>query len=455
MTQSGLRYPPPPEATPRAVNSGERVTPPPNGDVAPDISEVAAAKTIVDQAILALDHNPSFRQLDFQSQAGLRTDLAKIKSALARTPERALATAQATPYDRFRQPQESEPSQIIEQESPTEVSAPRQQATETIAARTGALIDEVNFTDFVASLVSQTFDAMLDTSIRQMEAFADLVSAVAKDLDRFTEDNVSDHQAMDWLVERYPRDLRLEFNTQDGGQPVVRPTTSGDEFGAEPPSPAWMSDFGMEGEELTEEVVQQSLVPVARKRLAENRLQMLATMVLMGMNRIVVKDGHVSAKVRFRSAARDRAKVDFATSQDPGGPSWGSRGSSAYEQSTMMISTVGANAQSDSDIRAELYGEVKINFESETIPLDQFVDAAQMAFLRQNANSAIPETTTADSTAASTTEANSGGAAPPSLGQPVGSQPVGAQPVGAQPIAAQPAIGPSANEQPTTEVQPS
>jgi hypothetical protein len=174
---------------------------------------------------------------------------------------------------------------------------------------------------------------------------------------------------------------------------MVRPRVRGDSFDTEAPSPVWLADYGLEGEELTDEVIQQQLVPTARKRLGESRMQLLATMVLMGMNRIVVKDGTVSAKVRFRSAARDRAKVDYAVSQDPGGQSWGSRGSNAYAQSTMMISTLSANAQSDTDLRAELYGEVKINFASETLPLDQFVDAAQMAFLRQNANRSVPEST--------------------------------------------------------------
>ena len=42
-----------------------------------------------------------------------------------------------------------------------------------IAARTGALVDEIDFPTFVASLVHGTFDAMVDASIRQMEAFAD------------------------------------------------------------------------------------------------------------------------------------------------------------------------------------------------------------------------------------------------------------------------------------------
>src|SRR5258708_9302709 len=72
-----------------------------------------------------------------------------------------------------------------------------QAATETIAARAGALSDEIDFPAFVAGLVHGTFDAIVDATIRQMEAFADLVSAVAKDVDQFTPQNVTTNHVRD------------------------------------------------------------------------------------------------------------------------------------------------------------------------------------------------------------------------------------------------------------------
>jgi hypothetical protein len=49
---------------------------------------------------------------------------------------------------------------------------------------------------------------MVDASIRQMESFADLVAAVAKPIEQFTEENVTPNQARDWLVGSI-RDLML------------------------------------------------------------------------------------------------------------------------------------------------------------------------------------------------------------------------------------------------------
>jgi hypothetical protein len=256
-------------------------------------------------------------------------------------------------------------------------------ATETLASRVGALSDEVDFPGFVAGLVHGTFDAMLDASIRQMEAFADLVSAVAKTVDEFTRDNVSRGQAIDTLADKYPTDLVRVSSPGDGSPAKLQARQVSDD--GEVPSPEWLADYDLAGQELTDELIENQLIPAARRRVGEGRLQTLATMVLLGMNRVVVKDGTISAKVRFRAAARDTALVNYAVSQEPPQEQWATRGSAMYAPPSTMISTVNANVQTDTDLKAELFGEVRINFVSETLPLDRFVDAAKMSLLQGNA----------------------------------------------------------------------
>ena len=290
----------------------------------------------------------------------------------------------------------AEPSAQEEQAAPGENATPRQAATETLGRRAGALSDELDFPEFVASLLHGTFDAIVDSSIRQMESFADLVAAVAKPIDQFTQENVTLNQARDWLVSQYPGDLQLE-RSDDAFQVVPRAAV--DEDGGETVrSPDWLRDFGLEGEELTAEVAEEQLLPLARRRVATDRLQTLSTMVLLGMNRVVVRDGTVGARLRFRAAAADRARVDYAVSDDPGagaGAEWGRRGSRTFEAPSTKVSTVGLNVQTDSELKAELFGEVKINFASETIPLDRFIDDARRSLLERHARPARPSATVA------------------------------------------------------------
>ena len=147
--------------------------------------------------------------------------------------------------------------------------------------------------------------------------------------------------------------------------------------------PAWLAEFGEDGNELSAELLEETILPQARERVAQQRLSTLATMVLMGMQRVVIKDGSIGARLRFRAAAVDRAAVQYATSNDPstGGTTWGAR---ASEGAITKVSTVGVNAQSDSELKAELFGDVKINFASETLPLDRFVDEAQRTLLERH-----------------------------------------------------------------------
>ena len=268
-------------------------------------------------------------------------------------------------------------------EDPPPPSGPRKQATETIAARAGALSDEIAFPEFVAGLVHGTFDAVVDSAIRQMESYASLVSAVAKPVEDFTRENVSENQAKDYLVQQYPRDLYLSLD----GPPTVLPRPSDDKENPDQPrSPEWLASFNVGGQELTAELIEETLIPEAQKRLGRSRQQMLATMVLLGLNRVVVKDGTISARLRFRAEAADHAKVDYAVSDDPGADSsWGARGSSTYPAASTKVSTVGVTAQSDANLKAELFGEVKINFASETLPLEKFADDARRTLLERHA----------------------------------------------------------------------
>jgi len=302
--------------------------------------------------------------------------------------KRSTATSLGTPAEfrgglRSQAQPSSGPTAPVPAEEATPPSGPRKQATETIAARAGALSDEIAFPEFVAGLVHGTFDAVVDSAIRQMESYASLVSAVAKPLEEFTRENVSENQAKDYLVQQYPRDLYLSLE----GPPTVLPRPSDDKENPDQPrSPEWLASFNAGGQELTAELIQETLIPEAQKRLGRSRQQMLATMVLLGLNRVVVKDGSISARLRFRAEAADHARVDYAVSDDPGADSnWGARGSLTYPAASTKVSTVGVTAQSDANLKAELFGEVKINFASETLPLEKFADDARRTLLERHA----------------------------------------------------------------------
>lgn len=262
-------------------------------------------------------------------------------------------------------------------------AAPKEKATDALGRRAGALMDEIAFPTFVASLVHGTYDAIVDSSIRQVEGFAELVAAVSKPLEQFASENVTSGQVRAWLVEQYPRDVTL---VEDRGSYTMAPLRGPDDEGD---APDWLSEFGAEGEALSAELLEERVLPAARQKVAQTRLATLSTMVLLGMQRVIVKDGTISAGLKFRAAAADRAAVQYATSNDPqtGGSQWGARGN---ETAITTVSTVAVNAQSDTELRADVTGNVRINFASETLPLDRFVDEAQRTLLERHSRRTVP-----------------------------------------------------------------
>jgi hypothetical protein len=389
MRSSDIRLPPPPPPRTRggAASAGDR--------------NLVAAQAMTSLAARQLPLAPSFRALPQTTRARILGELSAIQSQLdEERPPR--AEGLGTPLDLRRRLPGSEPTNgssppadgtttagptgAADGRQSPDITAKQQPATQTIGRRAGALLDEIDFSDFVAGLVHNTFDAIVDAAIRQMEAFADLVSAVAKTAEDFERDSVTDNHARDWLVQQYPKDLSLDLT---GSSPKVLPKARPDSEDGQASSPAWLSDFDLEGQDLTAELVEQQLVPAARKRVGRDRQQVLATMVLLGMNRVVVRDGTISARLQFRAIAADKSKVDFAVSDDPSNSSdWGSRASTTYPTAITKVSTVGVNVQTESSLNAQLFGEVKINFASETLPLDRFVDDARRTLLERRARPA-------------------------------------------------------------------
>ncbi len=153
-------------------------------------------------------------------------------------------------------------------------------------------LEGVDFPNFVAGLINGVFRSVVESSIEQMRAYGQLVADVAKTLNQFRDDNVTDNQGKDYLVQQFPDTFKLDIDTGDGvsAAPRVRLRNGVDEDQALKK----VNSLPIEGgpiSSLDDDTIEGKLVPAARTQLATSRQQLLATMVLMGINRIVVTDG--------------------------------------------------------------------------------------------------------------------------------------------------------------------
>jgi hypothetical protein len=246
-------------------------------------------------------------------------------------------------------------------------------------------LDAIAFPTFVADLIKGTFQAVVDASIQQMEAYVKLLENVAKTVDQFMAENITDNQARDYLVQGWPEHFRLEVS-EGNAKVKVRET--------ERDPPDFKGIFGLnEDLSLDDDAAESKLVPAARRKLAQGRQQMLSTMVLMGMSRIVVTSGSIKATMGFHLQAQDTGNAESASQFDFehgneasaggglgslfGGPSFKQRTSIAY------VSTQKKGSTDEIDIKTDLTAEVDLKFKSDYFPLERFAKTGVIAQIQE------------------------------------------------------------------------
>lgn len=282
-----------------------------------------------------------------------------------------------------------------------------------VAASTGAeayadLVNRINFPKFVAGLIDGVFNAIVNSSIKQMEAYAELVRNVAKSVDQYMKDNVTENNARDYLTDRYPETLELDI---DGDRPKLKMRDGADESNM----PDFQGDLGLQEPigSLDDDESEKKLVHAARRRIAMDRQQLLATMVMMGVNRLVVTNGSIEASCLFELDTKDEVKrrmnrkttsdwqqqrefqagVEGKYSREGSGflglgddtkyeSNWYAK-SSYRDQSAFKVSTT-RSEDSDAKVQmhAKLTGKVNVQFKSDYFPMERMVDVMQINQIR-------------------------------------------------------------------------
>ena len=263
-----------------------------------------------------------------------------------------------------------QPPQNPQQGGGQQNQPPRPSGTEVLGERARRALDAVDFPSFVAELIQGTFIAIVDATSQQVREYAKLVADLSQTAEKFTAANVNINQARDRLVELHPAHLKLVLpGPGEIGEPRVEPFEDLDDD-----SPSWLEDYGLAGSELTVELVEGPLLDASRRALGEERMRNLATMVLMGINRIVVDDGELKARLHFHAKAREKVTADIVA--QGGAQQIGIAGRQNTMQSAVstMVSTVDVNSQADISLKADLVGEVSLKFRTETFDLNNFAD---------------------------------------------------------------------------------
>jgi hypothetical protein len=267
------------------------------------------------------------------------------------------------------------------------------QAVGRIAETTRSVLTAVSFERFVSELINGVFGALIASNVQQMHAYTELLDHVAVSTADFTEAATGDDQAKGWLAEQFPGSFEAvpdeDADVPEGGQrPLVLQVRDGGTapsagqvrgvLGLPPDAPA-PTDPG-------------ALVPLARRRIGQQRQQMLATLVTLGMQRIVIDGGKINAAMRFhidaQSAARQDAGHSFNFSnQISGSGSFGYgpwAASASVQNSIAYVNTEQTQTNEQINASVDLTSSVEILFRSDYVPLNRLANAGQVNQIMAN-----------------------------------------------------------------------
>lgn len=344
-----------------------------------------------------LESTPSYRQMSTDERKKIANNLVKIAAYNAalinddwNVSEEYLGQSPLVREQKILEGYESPetlsaPARTAEDEqprTPADEFSPR--AARNVAQITEDTLNAIAFPTFVSDLIQGTFQAIVDASIQQMEAFGELLSNVAKTVDEFMADNITDNQARDWLAGAYPQIIRVDTSSE-------KPKLVAAENADEAETPNFRGDLNIsEDVGVDEDAFETILVPAARRNLAQNRQQVLATMVLMGINRIVVTSGKIRATMGFRIDTTDRGRAESASKFDTKTEANARYGhfftpvSVSVKTTVAYVSSSKKESESEINVAADLTGEIDLKFKSETFPLERFADAGVLSSIQSN-----------------------------------------------------------------------
>ncbi|MFA8440281.1 hypothetical protein [Yoonia sp.] len=255
-------------------------------------------------------------------------------------------------------------------------------ASSRVGEVTRSTLNAISFPEFVSDLIKGTFASIMEATSSQMDAYMKLLEQVSQTVEQFENENISDVQAHQWLAQQYPRHIRLEPSDQG----VIAVATDG---AVDVPdgiqTTLMLPDSVSSIDDIT---IEETLVPAARRKLAQSRLQMLSSLVMMGLQRIVINHGRIRATMGFHIDATDSASRSDASLLDTSVAAKGSVGFGPWSASVSTSVTYVRSTKSDSNaelnVNADLTGEVDLTFSTDYLPLNRMATDERIARIQNN-----------------------------------------------------------------------
>lgn len=283
-------------------------------------------------------------------------------------------------------------------------------AASKVADTTKQILTAVSFPRFVTDLINGVFKSLNDSNQQQLHSYVELIQNVAASSEGFADANIGVSGARAWLAERFPGNFVVQGAESDEFGPPPAQMTPEERAeaqaerdaatrlalrpGASMPSEAGLrTALGLGPQDSVPGGDPENLVPLARTSMARNRQQMLSTMVMMGLQRIVIESGRLNASMRFhidtRSAAANEHGSSFDARNDTSvgvGAKFGPWGVEGKMQNTIgYVSTERSQTSEEMNTELDLNSSVELIFKTDYVALDRLAGGPAQERIRVNA----------------------------------------------------------------------
>lgn len=274
---------------------------------------------------------------------------------------------------------------------------------------TKQILNAVSFPRFVNELITGVFKALHESNQQQMASFVELIKNVSTTIDGFADANLGDAGARTWLAERFPGSFVVSGDSDDGGfdNPAEMTPEERKEWQAErdastklrlkpnavmPSEAALKTALGLGPQDSVPSGDPENLVGFARSALARQRQQVLSSMVMMGLQRLVVDSGRLNASMRFHIDTRSAAAQDTGSmfdvrneSEASGKLGVGPWGMEAKVKNTIgYVSTEQTQTTEEMNTSVDLNSSVELIFHTDYVPLSRLAGVGDIDRIRVN-----------------------------------------------------------------------
>lgn len=263
-------------------------------------------------------------------------------------------------------------------------------------------LESIGFVDFTVNLVRGVYEVIVEASIDQLKAYADLVNSVAKTLDQYQKEVVGESGEEEKKADSYIEEV-LGFEIGNKG-PTDSFDLSKDQQEALKEHFSGITVKINEDEKTIEEAITNNTISLENLRdfviekLMENAkdsYNLMVTILKIGMQKVVVTNGQIRTKLTFHVDATDtysKTSMDYNRKSR----SWGIRGgvrgryhkkgilgkfaratmgkfigggiSGGYGSQKLNVSVVNEKSTAATNVTVDIIGEVNIFFRTETFP---------------------------------------------------------------------------------------